>query len=119
MVAVARMPVGFQSPRGSGAPGEDASVAQRDPLGEPVRDLVGANADVVGQVDHALDGEVGVGVAAPGADLVGGDRGAGVLDPAHQVVAFAGGLGEVQVEDRLPHRPPDLRAVRDGEVEAS
>ena len=58
------------------------------------------------EVDDRLDDDLGVGVGAPGADLVGGDGAAVVLDPrqlqAVQPCAGDGGLGEVHVEHHLP-----------------
>src|SRR5680860_1233193 len=91
-----------------GAPGEQARVvAQGGLFGEPLRDLVALDRDVLGQVDHRLHDHRGLGVGAPAADLVGGDHRAVVLHPGQvQAVTGAaagdGGFGEVHVEDQLP-----------------
>ena len=83
MVAVAGMFVGQQGAGGTGAPGERAGdIAEGDGFGDPVGHLVGVHGHVVGQVDHRLDDDVGVGAAAPVADGVSGDRDPGVLHPA-------------------------------------
>jgi len=71
---------------------------------EPVGDLVGVDLDVLGEVDHRLDGDVGVGAGAPGADLLGGEALAGVLQPRQVERSAASGdrgLGEVDVEHDL------------------
>ena len=56
-------------------------VAQLSLFGEPVGDLVGGHVDVLGEVDDRFDHDLGLGVGAPGADLVGGDQPVVVLHP--------------------------------------
>jgi len=89
----------------AGAPGEDAGlVAQDDLFAESVRDLIGVHRDLLVEIDHGLDADLGVGEAAPAGDLVGGDQGAGVLDPGNATapaLAGQGCFGEMEVEDDL------------------
>ena len=53
----------------------------------------GVDVDVVVQVDHRLHHHRGVGVGAPGADLLGGDQRPGVLQPAEVTAARVGDRG--------------------------
>ena len=91
---------------GPGAPGKDTGgVAQLGLLTESVGDLVADHADALVEVDHGLDDDLGVGVAAPALDLVGGDATVVVLHP-RQVMTVLGeagdsGVGEVHVEHDL------------------
>jgi hypothetical protein len=97
------MLVGAESAGGPAAPGEHAGdIAQGDGFGDPVRDLVGLDVHVVGQVLNGLHGDLRIRVAAPGPDLLDGDQAAGVLHPADPAGAFDGGL--VQVHEQR-HRP--------------
>ena len=57
--------------------------------------------EVLGQVEHRLHGDPGVGVGAPLADLFGGDRAAGLLDPGEAAGAEDGGVLEVDVQHHL------------------
>ena len=111
VVAVGVVLVGPAPAGGSGAEREDAGLVDQDRrLGHPVRDLVLAVVDVVGQVDDGLHHHLGAGLAAPEADLLGGDQGAGVLQPA-EVTELAVGdrvLRKVGVE----HHPPRLSPCR-------
>ena len=68
---------------------------------EPGGGLVGADVDVLGEVEHGLDGHAGVGVAAPVADLRRGDGAAGLREPREAPGAEDGVVGEVDVEDHL------------------
>ena len=67
-----------QSLGGSGAPGEGAGEVAFGGLGgEPVGDLVLRDVEVLGQVDHRLDGHLGQRGPQPRADLLDGDDPAG------------------------------------------
>ncbi len=94
----------------SGAPGEHAVVIDQLALDtESVRDLVGADVDVLGQVLDRPHGHLHVRARAPVADPVDPDRRTRVLDPGETSIdavcpAGEGGVGEVDVEHDLGPR---------------
>ena len=57
--------------------------------------------EVLGQVEDRLDGDLRVGVGAPLADLGGGDRATGLLEPGEPAGAEDGGVLEVDVQHHL------------------
>ena len=86
----------------AGAEGEDTGhVAQVDLVLQPGAGLVGVDLEVLGQVDDRLDGELGVGVAAPVPDLGGGHRPRSLLEPGQAAGAQDGGVVEVDVQHHL------------------
>ena len=90
---------------GAGAAGEDAGqVAEQDLAGLAFGDLIRPDRLVPGDVEDLPDQDR-AGCLAPFADLLGGDRAVGVLqaaDRSGRVVAFDGGLGEVDGEVHGP-----------------
>ena len=92
--------VGVALGRVSGAVGEHTRPG--GDLGlflEPSGDLVGLDEVVLIDIEDRLDGEVGVGLAAPLADLLDSDGGAGVRTPADVVLPTDRGVGEVHMEN--------------------
>ena len=78
----------------AGAAGEAAGVvAQLDPALQPVGDLVGVHRDVVLEVDDRFDGHAG-GLLKPSADLLGTDRGPGLLRPPDTPLGSHRSLGD-------------------------
>ena len=75
--------------------------------------------EVLGEVEHRLNGDLGVGGGAPLADLLGGHRAGCLLEPGHAPGSHECGLGEVDVQHHLTlaatHRP----TVRLGQVEGA
>ena len=61
--------------------------------------------EVLGQIEDRLDGDLRVGVGAPLADLGGGDRAAGFLEPGEPAGAEDGGVLEVDVQHHLSTGP--------------
>ena len=99
--------VAVGGPGWAGAPGEHAGAGAQDGLfAETVGDLIALDAQVVVEVDDWFHDHLGVGVGAPGPDLVGGDALVVVLHPGQVQTparsgAFDGCFGEVDVEDHL------------------
>jgi hypothetical protein len=58
-----------------------------------------------------------VGVGAPGADLFGGDRALGLLDPGEAAGTHQGGFGEVDVQHHLTLLAARLLVLAGGQVE--
>ena len=67
--------------------------------------------EVLGQVDDRLHRDLGVRLGAPGADLFGGDRAAGFLEPGHAANAEDGRVFEVDVQHHLPLAAPEWLLV--------
>ena len=61
--------------------------------------------EVLGEIQDRLDGDLGVGVAAPVADLRGGDRASGLVESGQAAGAEDGGFLEVDVQHHLPPGP--------------
>ncbi|MGA9747270.1 MAG: hypothetical protein WBQ50_07450, partial [Nocardioides sp.] len=114
--------VGVHPPGPRRRPGKDAGgAAEAELFVEPVGDLVGIDGQVVLEVDHGLEGHVGVGQEVAG--LAEGDR-ADVLPPGDAMAGGDGFAGHVDVEhhrwlrsersERLETSGGQVRWFRDG-----
>ena len=93
-------------PRHSGRVGEGVDrVQQMDPLLDPFRELVGVDADPLGEVDDRLDGDVAV--PDEPAQLVEGVRGE-TFHPSHAGAGVECGLVQVDIEDSSVAKPARL-----------
>ena len=118
VVAVARVVVGAAAAGGPRAPGEHAgAVAHRDLLGDAVGHLVAVDLDARSKVEHRLHDDLGIGVPAPRAYLVGGDQGLTPLELGDRIVAEDGRLGQVDVHHHLARLDRARRALGVAEVE--